>query len=51
MTLVGSVLAKLPEGRDKAKRAFQRALAHDPLAVDAVLALAELYISAQEYDR
>lgn len=51
ITLVGRVLAHLPEGRDKAKRAFQRALSIDPLTMDAILALADLYIASGEYDR
>lgn len=51
ITLIGRVLAHLPDGADKAKRAFQRALAIDRLHVDAVLALADLYMSSGEYDR
>jgi hypothetical protein len=50
ITLVGRVLAHLPEGRDKAKRAFQKALAIDPLTVDAAAALAELYMGQGEYE-
>ena len=45
------MLAHLPEGREKAKRAFQRALAIDPLTVDAVLALADMHIAEGEYDK
>ncbi len=44
------MLAHLPEGREKAKRAFQRALAIDPLTVDAVLALADMHIAEGELD-
>ena len=51
ITLVGRVLSHLPEGKDKAKRAFQRALSIDPLTVDATLALADLYIQSGEFDR
>ncbi|EWM22628.1 anaphase-promoting complex subunit [Nannochloropsis gaditana] len=51
ITLVGRVLAQLPEGREKAKRAFQRALSMNPSTVDALLALADLHLGAQEYDK
>ena len=51
ITLVGRVLAHLPDGRDKAKKAFLRALTIDPLSVDAALALADLYIAAGDYEK
>jgi len=51
ITLVGRVLAHLPDGSEKAKKAFLRALTIDPLSVDAALALADLYIAAGDYDR
>lgn len=50
ITLVGRVLAHLPEGRDKAKRAFRKALAIDPLTIDACCALADLHIAQGEVD-
>lgn len=50
ITLVGRVLAHLPEGRDKAKRAFQKALALDPLTIDACCALADLHIAQGEFE-
>jgi len=47
--LVGRVLSQLPEGREKAKRAYQKALAIDPLSIDAAVALSELLIGGGEY--
>lgn len=50
ITLVGRVLSHLPEGRDKAKRAFQKALAIDPLTIDAALGLADLHIAQGDWE-
>lgn len=51
VTLVGQVLATLPDGAEKGKKAFQRALVLQPLHADAILSLADLYMSSGEYDR
>lgn len=50
ITLLGRVLAHLPECRDKAKRAFQKALALDPMTIDACCALADLHLSQGEVE-
>lgn len=49
ITLVGQVLAATPEGVEKAKRAFHKALSLDPLSVDAVMALVDLHMHQQDY--
>ena len=49
ITLVGRVLAASPENREKAKRAFNKALTLDPLCIDAALALVDLYIDLADY--
>eukprot|EP00633_Aureoumbra_lagunensis_P003036 CAMPEP_0197298912 /NCGR_PEP_ID=MMETSP0890-20130614/44772_1 /TAXON_ID=44058 ORGANISM="Aureoumbra lagunensis, Strain CCMP1510" /NCGR_SAMPLE_ID=MMETSP0890 /ASSEMBLY_ACC=CAM_ASM_000533 /LENGTH=301 /DNA_ID=CAMNT_0042776951 /DNA_START=677 /DNA_END=1582 /DNA_ORIENTATION=- len=42
IALVGKVLATSPEGSEKAKRAFQKALQVDPACVDALLPLVDI---------
>ena len=38
-----------PENREKAKRAFNKALTLDPLCIDAALALVDLYVDLADY--
>ena len=49
ISLVGKVLATSPEGTDKAKRAFAKALSIDKSCTDAALALVDLHVANQEY--
>ena len=50
IALVGRVLATSPEGADKARRAFQKALQLDASCADAALALADLHAQRGECD-
>ena len=49
LTLVGRVLSHSPEGREKAKRAFTKALQIDPMSIDAVMALVDLHLETSQY--
>jgi anaphase-promoting complex subunit 7 len=49
IALVGKVLATSPEGADKAKRAFAKALSIDRSCTDAALALVDLHVGRREY--
>ena len=49
IALVGKVLATSPEGTDKAKRAFAKALQLDGACSDAALALADLHEAHGDY--
>ena len=51
LTLVGKVYSKSPDGKERAKKMFQKALSSDPLCLDAVIALSDLYIQLRQYDR
>lgn len=49
VALVGRVLATSPEGTDKARRAFQKALALDAACADAALALSDLHLARGDH--
>lgn len=50
VTLVGLALSHAKEGRDRAKRAFQKALKLDPQALRPLLALVDIYQQEGDYD-
>eukprot|EP00462_Mataza_sp_D1_P010085 CAMPEP_0175163916 /NCGR_PEP_ID=MMETSP0087-20121206/26065_1 /TAXON_ID=136419 /ORGANISM="Unknown Unknown, Strain D1" /LENGTH=492 /DNA_ID=CAMNT_0016452773 /DNA_START=39 /DNA_END=1517 /DNA_ORIENTATION=- len=49
LTLVGLVLSHSCEGREKAIKAFNKALTLDPQCTDAVMALAKIYCAEKQY--
>ena len=49
ISLIGKVLATSPEGADKAKRVFAKALSIDKSCTDAALALVDLHVSNGDY--
>ncbi len=49
LTLIGLVLSHSPEGREKARAAFTKALALDPFCIDAVFAMVKLDTTEKKY--
>jgi cytochrome c-type biogenesis protein CcmH/NrfG len=49
LTLVGVVLSHTPNGREKAKKAFENALAIDPYCTEAAIALVSTNIAKKEW--